>query len=229
MTLLPIINPFASITEYYTTLKGGSVVDISRNSIPLTVVGAVTDIGINGEVNGSYYFNGSSYIYVNSTSNNKLRTSFVVNFWIKPDSLGVFSRPFNSENHTASGTTPWVRCSLTADDELYFGVGSNNTNISITGGVITGEWQMITLKCVGNGTSSTIEAFIDGVSIGTASGTHTNINTNMYMCTGALKYNTTSYLNPYSGKISEVSIFHSSIIDGELNYLKELRGRVSLC
>jgi len=228
MSFLCLINPIVPNDEYHTTLKGNVVSDISRNAIPTTKVGAVTGTGIQGEADGSFYFNGSSYINVNSISNDKMKTTFTANFWIKPDSLNTFSRPFNSENAGASGTSPWVRCSITADDELYFGVGSNNVNISVTGGVISGNWQMITLKCTGNGTTSTLEIFIDGASVGTVTGSHSNINVNKYICTGSLRYNTTAYLNSFVGKMCEVRILYDNIVEGELRFLKELEGRLAV-
>lgn len=228
MSFMTVVNPITINTEYHTRLKSNVVSDNSKNSIPITKIGAVTTTGIQNASNGAFYFNGSSYINVNSISNDKLKTSFMVNFWIKPDALGVFSRPFNSESSSASGTNPWVRCSITADNTLYFGVGSNNTNISVEGGVITGEWQMITLKCVGNGTTSTLEIFIDGVSVGSVTGSHQNINTNKYICSGSLRYNTSSYLNSFVGKMSEIMVFYNTLISGELKFLKELEGRFAI-
>jgi len=202
--------------------------DSSINNIAVTANSLTYGVNEFNQSNSAGSFNGTSTrINFNNTTDDFFKTNFSFIYWIKPTSSSTFYRPFNSDSGGASNTAPWFRTSL-ASSQYYFGIGSNDFNIGITGGTVDTNWNSFGGICSGNGTTSNIEAFVNGSSIGTASGTHRNINSNKYVSIGVLRYQPSTYLNYYSGLMDNIIAYDIAIPKGALKILNNEKGRIGL-
>jgi len=96
----------------------------------------------------------------------------------------------------------------------------------VTAGTLDLNWTMVSSRCIGNGSTSTIELYVNGVSVGTANGSHTNINSNKYMCIGSLRYSTSSYLNSFDGKLHTNQIFLDKISSSQIKMIYGQKDRI---
>lgn len=224
-SLVSLCNPVAFQPSFY-VLGAGNLIDRSVNGITATAnsISYGTDEFL--QTNSAISFNGTSSRFTYANTLDKMKTTFSLSFFIKCNVLDIFQRPFNSDARTASGTTPWVRTSVTSGNLWYFGVGSNNTNISVSGGTVDTNWHHFAATCKGNGTNSAISLYIDGILIGSNSGGHANINVNKYMSFGVLWYNTSTYLDYLNGLMSDLTIFPFELTPGEISILNNQRGRL---
>lgn len=187
--------------------------DSTSNNIDGTIT---TPTATSGKTDGAGSFNGTSdRIYLGQTD--VIRTNGSISGWVyitgTPDAN--FGTVFASDISTGLGSTPYVRFYVNPDRTLRLTLGSNNSFQTITGSTTLSlnTWYHVSTSISGNGSSSTINIYVNGVSDATqVSGSHDSIDVaNKYTSIGALDYlhSNSTWLGFTQGKIDEVRVSNS--------------------
>jgi len=141
-----------------------SFTDSSTNSHTITATGDVTQTTFSPYRHGGYstYFDGTGdYIRYDDASLAEGTEDFTVEFWLKRDGT-------QSQNDTIVGhdTTPgWQVCFNTGNNLQFMSTGSESSRVLSTGTLNDQQWYHVVYQR----DSGTLQGFLDGVSLGTAS------------------------------------------------------------
>lgn len=187
-----------------------SALDSTGNNYDGTIT---TPTATTGQVDGAATFNGTSdRIAIGQTET--VRTNGTISGWVyitgTPDAN--FGTIFAADISTGLEATPYVRFYVNPDRTPRLKIGSNNSPITITGGTTLSlnTWYHLSSTISGNGSSSNINLYVNGVSDATqVSGSHDSIDVgNKYTSIGALDYlhSNSTWLAFTQGKIDEVHV-----------------------
>ena len=199
--------------------SGTTWTDLSGNGNTGTLMGGVGYAGTNG---GSLTFNGSNQ-YVTRTSFNTGQ-NFTVSAWIYPTLLGTTRRAIVANSYPYAIRTGWLLCT-SGENTFFLSIGADFAyNISALNSLELNKWQFVTATVTNGGGS--ILLYVNSVLAGSSlsalnSGTITYTDSQFYV-----GYRHTTTPEPYSGNISNVTIYNRALSASEVsqNY-NALKGR----
>lgn len=175
---------------------------------------------VTGQVDDAISFNGSAqYLDANTSDYDFGTTDFSVAFWIK---TGTADKGIIGNFATTPSVAGWFFYVYPNTGGLYnglaigaYGAGGSQEYLYTTALVVDNNWHHVTAVFTRTGTSVSIEAFVDGVSKGSFSGTVGDISSGADLFIG-------TYLNSgnaMNGLLDDVRIYNRVLTQPEITIL----------
>lgn len=173
-----------------------------------------------GVVNNALSFDGSNtYINTDNTFQSTFQNSFSVNLWVKPTDGQRLQQIISAQNTT--GTNKYSISAL-ADGSIGVNYMTNSQEVTATSSSVFSDgqetWHMVTAVVQQAGATVTINSYLDGSLIKTASGSGTmsNFSNDSTVLLGALYTGLSQF---YYGLLDNVMIYNKALDQNEVTYL----------
>lgn len=133
---------------YYFPFYSGSLTDSSINGNVLTNNGAIQSVGVKGDANGAYFFDGSNdYMLTPISTTAYMTNDFTLNMWVKQDGSNSIKGLFQWADSLTSGSPALLLQITNSEMSIYANGTYIRTNIDIP----ENEWFMLTIVRVVSG------------------------------------------------------------------------------
>ncbi|MEN9907902.1 MAG: hypothetical protein RLZZ540_1043 [Bacteroidota bacterium] len=206
---------FSNINDPKATFTGSAGTYILR----WTVAGCTDDVNVILENCDVIDFDGEND-FVNFSNNHNLNSSFTINLWVKPESQpssgSNIQTIFSKRNGDNLSTTNGYDIRLDSNNYISFNWNAGGS-LKASNPISTSRWYHISVTYNG----STYKLYIDGLEVGTTSGSAPT--TNNYNCLlGGMYHNANTNdaaINFYSGWMDELQIWDMALTPDQIHQI----------